>query len=152
MSWIAPIARALLKSREGDEVKLQTPGGMEVLEAPERTEAETAGSAEAHATPARWLLSAAKSEAGESRLIAVALPGGPAPAQRLTVQMAPASGTAFGPKASAADSLTAIAVKQMEEQLGKARQEIAIVAGRLCGVVEQARADDAGRGLRAHQR
>lgn len=32
VSWIAPIARALLKSREGDEVKLQTPGGMEVLE------------------------------------------------------------------------------------------------------------------------
>ena len=32
VSWIAPIARALLKSREGDEVKLQTPGGVEVLE------------------------------------------------------------------------------------------------------------------------
>jgi transcription elongation factor GreB len=32
VSWIAPIARALLKAREGDEVKLQTPGGVEVLE------------------------------------------------------------------------------------------------------------------------
>ena len=32
VSWIAPIARALLKAREGDEVRLQTPGGVEVLE------------------------------------------------------------------------------------------------------------------------
>jgi transcription elongation factor GreB len=32
VSWIAPIARALLKAREGDEVRLQTPGGAEVLE------------------------------------------------------------------------------------------------------------------------
>ena len=32
VSWIAPIARALLKAREGDEVKLQTPGGVDVLE------------------------------------------------------------------------------------------------------------------------
>ena len=32
VSWIAPIARALLKAREGDEVKLQTPGGAETLE------------------------------------------------------------------------------------------------------------------------
>ena len=32
VSWIAPIARALLKAREGDEVKLNTPGGGEVLE------------------------------------------------------------------------------------------------------------------------
>ena len=32
VSWIAPIARALLKAREGDEVKLQTPGGAEILE------------------------------------------------------------------------------------------------------------------------
>ncbi len=32
VSWIAPIARALIKSREGDEVRLQTPGGMETLE------------------------------------------------------------------------------------------------------------------------
>ncbi|MEK8050476.1 transcription elongation factor GreB [Ideonella sp. DXS22W] len=32
VSWIAPIARALIKSREGDEVRLQTPGGVETLE------------------------------------------------------------------------------------------------------------------------
>ncbi len=32
VSWIAPIARALLKAREGDEVKLQTPGGLQTLE------------------------------------------------------------------------------------------------------------------------
>ena len=32
VSWIAPIARVLLKAREGDEVRLQTPGGVEVLE------------------------------------------------------------------------------------------------------------------------
>jgi transcription elongation factor GreB len=32
VSWISPIARALLKSREGDEVQLTTPGGVERLE------------------------------------------------------------------------------------------------------------------------
>jgi len=32
VSWIAPIARALLKSREGDEVTLQSPGGVQRLE------------------------------------------------------------------------------------------------------------------------
>jgi transcription elongation factor GreB len=32
VSWVAPIARALLKAREGDEVSLQTPGGVETLE------------------------------------------------------------------------------------------------------------------------
>ena len=32
VSWVAPIARALLKSREGDEVQLMTPGGLEKLE------------------------------------------------------------------------------------------------------------------------
>ncbi len=32
VSWISPIARALLKAREGDEVRLQTPGGAETLE------------------------------------------------------------------------------------------------------------------------
>jgi len=32
VSWVAPIARALLKSREGDEVSLMTPGGVETLE------------------------------------------------------------------------------------------------------------------------
>jgi len=32
VSWIAPIARALLKARVGDEVRLVTPRGAEVLE------------------------------------------------------------------------------------------------------------------------
>lgn len=32
VSWIAPIARALLKAREGDEVQLMTPGGAETIE------------------------------------------------------------------------------------------------------------------------
>ncbi len=32
MSWIAPIARALLKAKVGDEVILQTPGGVERIE------------------------------------------------------------------------------------------------------------------------
>ena len=32
VSWISPIAKALLRSREGDSVKLQTPNGIEVLE------------------------------------------------------------------------------------------------------------------------
>ncbi len=32
VSWIAPIARAFLKSREGDEVRLQTPSGVQTLE------------------------------------------------------------------------------------------------------------------------
>jgi transcription elongation factor GreB len=32
VSWVAPVARALLKAREGDEVKLSTPGGVETLE------------------------------------------------------------------------------------------------------------------------
>jgi len=32
VSWISPIARALIKSREGDTVKLHTPGGDEELE------------------------------------------------------------------------------------------------------------------------
>ena len=32
VSWIAPIARALLKAREGDEVSLQTPGGTQRVE------------------------------------------------------------------------------------------------------------------------
>ena len=32
VSWIAPIARALLKARVGDEVRLTTPRGLEVLE------------------------------------------------------------------------------------------------------------------------
>jgi len=32
ISWISPIARALLKARVGDEVQLMTPGGLETLE------------------------------------------------------------------------------------------------------------------------
>ncbi len=32
VSWISPIARALLKAREGDEVQLATPGGVERIE------------------------------------------------------------------------------------------------------------------------
>jgi transcription elongation factor GreB len=32
VSWIAPIARALLKAREGDVVRLQTPAGMQEVE------------------------------------------------------------------------------------------------------------------------
>jgi len=32
VSWIAPIARALLKAHEGDEVSLMTPGGVERIE------------------------------------------------------------------------------------------------------------------------
>ncbi len=32
VSWIAPIARALLKARQGDEVQLVTPGGVEKIE------------------------------------------------------------------------------------------------------------------------
>jgi transcription elongation factor GreB len=32
VSWVSPIARALLKAREGDEVALVTPGGVEKIE------------------------------------------------------------------------------------------------------------------------
>lgn len=32
VSWIAPVARALLKAREGDEVTLMTPSGSQTLE------------------------------------------------------------------------------------------------------------------------
>jgi transcription elongation factor GreB len=32
VSWISPIARALLKAREGDEVSLVTPAGVERIE------------------------------------------------------------------------------------------------------------------------
>jgi len=32
VSWVSPIARALLKAREGDEVQLMTPGGLDRLE------------------------------------------------------------------------------------------------------------------------
>jgi transcription elongation factor GreB len=32
VSWVSPIARALLKARVGDEVQLMTPGGLEQIE------------------------------------------------------------------------------------------------------------------------
>lgn len=32
VSWISPVARALLKARVGDEVRLQTPAGLQTLE------------------------------------------------------------------------------------------------------------------------
>ena len=32
ISWISPLARALIKAREGDEVKLFTPEGLEMIE------------------------------------------------------------------------------------------------------------------------
>ncbi len=32
VSWVAPVARALLKARVGDEVTLETPGGMQHIE------------------------------------------------------------------------------------------------------------------------
>ncbi len=32
VSWISPVARALLKAREGDTVSLQTPAGIDMLE------------------------------------------------------------------------------------------------------------------------
>ena len=32
ISWISPMARALLKAREGDSVTLRTPGGVEELD------------------------------------------------------------------------------------------------------------------------
>lgn len=32
VSWVSPMARALLKAREGDEVRLITPGGAELIE------------------------------------------------------------------------------------------------------------------------
>jgi len=32
VSWISPIAKALIKAREGDTVSLRTPGGVEELE------------------------------------------------------------------------------------------------------------------------
>jgi transcription elongation factor GreB len=32
VSWISPIARALLKAREGDVVELRTPAGVDTIE------------------------------------------------------------------------------------------------------------------------
>ena len=45
VSWISPIARALLKAREGDEVQLMTPGGVERIEVLEVQYPAPAGSA-----------------------------------------------------------------------------------------------------------
>jgi transcription elongation factor GreB len=46
VSWISPIARALLKAREGDEVQFMSPGGLQVLEVLEvRYPAAAAGQA-----------------------------------------------------------------------------------------------------------
>jgi transcription elongation factor GreB len=32
ISWISPVARALIKSREGDSVSFRTPAGVETLD------------------------------------------------------------------------------------------------------------------------
>jgi transcription elongation factor GreB len=32
VSWVSPIARALLKARVGDELQVTTPGGLETIE------------------------------------------------------------------------------------------------------------------------
>jgi len=32
ISWISPVARALLKAQEGDEVRVNAPGGVQILE------------------------------------------------------------------------------------------------------------------------
>jgi transcription elongation factor GreB len=32
VSWVSPIARALLKAREGDTIDLNTPAGIETIE------------------------------------------------------------------------------------------------------------------------
>ncbi len=37
VSWISPIAKALLKSREGDQIEFRTPGGVESIEVVEIT-------------------------------------------------------------------------------------------------------------------
>jgi len=43
VSWISPVARALLKARQGDEVKLATPGGLESIEVLEVSYPKPAG-------------------------------------------------------------------------------------------------------------
>jgi transcription elongation factor GreB len=53
VSWIAPIARALLKARVGDEVRLTTPRGVEVLEVLEVRYPAPALEAPASAAPVR---------------------------------------------------------------------------------------------------
>jgi transcription elongation factor GreB len=46
VSWVSPIARALIKAREGDEVQLPTPGGVERLEVLKRSTRPHPGPAE----------------------------------------------------------------------------------------------------------
>ena len=61
VSWISPIARALIKARVGDEVQLMTPGGLETLEVLEvRYPAPEAGP-----RPAQGLTRATRSTVGE---------------------------------------------------------------------------------------
>ncbi len=43
VSWVSPIARALLKAREGDTVELRTPNGPELIEVVSITYPDTAG-------------------------------------------------------------------------------------------------------------
>ena len=43
VSWISPIARALIKARVGDELQLATPGGVERIEVVEVSYPESAG-------------------------------------------------------------------------------------------------------------
>lgn len=74
------------------------------------------------AAPTRWLLSAGKGEGADARFIAIGLPASIASAQTLTVQMPPVA--TVTKQASVADSLNAIALRQIEEQLNKSRQEI----------------------------
>ena len=45
VSWVAPVARALMKARVGDEIQLLTPGGLETLELLEVTYPEPAAPA-----------------------------------------------------------------------------------------------------------
>ncbi|MBS0448898.1 MAG: transcription elongation factor GreB [Proteobacteria bacterium] len=52
VSWVAPIARALLRARVGDEVSVATPGGVERLEVVEvRYPAPGTGGHDPHARP-----------------------------------------------------------------------------------------------------
>jgi transcription elongation factor GreB len=43
VSWISPIARALLRAREGDRVELRTPAGVETIEVLEIAYPDAAG-------------------------------------------------------------------------------------------------------------
>ena len=50
VSWISPIARALLKARVGDEVKLATPGGLKDIEVVQVSYPAPAGTGAQHRT------------------------------------------------------------------------------------------------------